>query len=129
MLNLIRLCEIIVFLPYRIQLIVKNKQYSQSGRLRINMGNIYYEQKKYPQVTSSYLHTQNTCYPIYFRCFPQAIKMYRMALDQIPATGKELRYVLVKVSVWYFEFFLDCLFGMTVRVKYFFKIKHSINSV
>lgn len=52
------------------QLIVKNKQYPQSGRLRVNMGNIHYEQKKYPQ----------------------AIKMYRMALDQIPSTGKELRY-------------------------------------
>ena len=51
------------------QQIVKNKQYPQSGRLRINMGNIYYEQKKYPQ----------------------AIKMYRMALDQIPAAAKELR--------------------------------------
>lgn len=25
-------------------LIVKNKQYPQSGRLRVNMGNIYYEQ-------------------------------------------------------------------------------------
>mgnify|MGYP003385349127 FL=1 len=52
------------------QLIVKNKQYPQSGRLRVNMGNIYYEEKKYPQ----------------------AIKMYRMALDQIPSTGKELRF-------------------------------------
>jgi intraflagellar transport protein 88 len=52
------------------QLIVKNKQYPQSGRLRVNMGNIYYEQRKYPQ----------------------AIKMYRMALDQIPSTGKELRF-------------------------------------
>lgn len=31
-------------------LIVKNKQYPQSGRLRVNMGNIYYEQKNYPQV-------------------------------------------------------------------------------
>ena len=29
-------------------LIVKNKQYAQAGRLRVNMGNIYYEQKKYP---------------------------------------------------------------------------------
>lgn len=52
------------------QLIVKNKQYPQSGRLRVNMGNIYYEQKKYPQ----------------------AIKMYRMALDQIPNHGNELRF-------------------------------------
>jgi intraflagellar transport protein 88 len=56
------------------QLIVKNKQYPQSGRLRVNMGNIYYEQKKYPQ----------------------AIKMYRMALDQIPSTGKELRYKILR---------------------------------
>lgn len=78
-------------------LIVKNKQYAQSGRLRVNvravannpkaagqtslkaclfcdalwpqMGNIYYEQKK----------------------FSAAIKMYRMALDQIPNTGREIR--------------------------------------
>lgn len=56
------------------QLIVKNKQYPQSGRLRVNMGNIYYEQKKYPQ----------------------AIRMYRMALDQIPSTGKELRYKIIR---------------------------------
>jgi len=51
-------------------LIVKNKQYPQSGRLRVNMGNIYFKQKKHPN----------------------AIKMYRMALDQIPNTGKEIRY-------------------------------------
>lgn len=51
-------------------LIVKNKQYAQSGRLRVNMGNIYYEQKKYSA----------------------AIKMYRMALDQIPNTGREIRF-------------------------------------
>jgi len=38
------------------------------------MGNIYYEQKKYPQ----------------------AIKMYRMALDQIPTTGKELRFRILR---------------------------------
>ena len=55
-------------------LLVKNKQYPQSGRLRVNMGNIYYEQKK----------------------FPQAIKMYRMALDQIPPTGKEIRFKIFR---------------------------------
>ena len=54
--------------------IVKNKQYAQSGRLRVNMGNIYYEQKK----------------------FPSAIKMYRMALDQIPSTGREVRYRIMR---------------------------------
>jgi len=55
-------------------MIVKNKQYHQSGRLRVNMGNIYFEQKKYPN----------------------AIKMYRMALDQIPNTGKEIRSKIIR---------------------------------
>eukprot|EP01112_Ceratiomyxa_fruticulosa_P007148 TRINITY_DN1846_c0_g1_i1.p1 TRINITY_DN1846_c0_g1~~TRINITY_DN1846_c0_g1_i1.p1 ORF type:complete len:797 (+),score=173.42 TRINITY_DN1846_c0_g1_i1:139-2529(+) len=54
-------------------LLVKNKQHSQSYRLRVNMGNLYYEQKKYLM----------------------AIKMYRMALDQIPlgpdGSGKQTR--------------------------------------
>jgi intraflagellar transport protein 88 len=45
--------------------IVKNKQYPQAGRLRANMGNIYFEQADYLE----------------------AIKCYRMALDQIPNTG------------------------------------------
>lgn len=50
--------------------IVKNKQYANGGRLRVNMGNIYFEQQQ----------------------FPTAIRMYRMALDQIPNTSKEIRY-------------------------------------
>lgn len=50
-------------------LLVKNKQYAHSGRLRVNMGNIHFEQAKYPL----------------------AIKMYRMALDQVPPTAKDLR--------------------------------------
>jgi intraflagellar transport protein 88 len=50
-------------------LIVQNTQYAGSGRLRVNMGNIYYAQKKYLL----------------------AIKMYRKALDEIPSVGKELR--------------------------------------
>jgi intraflagellar transport protein 88 len=54
--------------------IVKNKQYHQSGRLRVNMGNIYFEQRKYPN----------------------AIKMYRMALDQIPNTGREMRSKIIR---------------------------------
>ena len=54
--------------------IVKNKAFPQSGRLRVNMGNIYFEQKKYPI----------------------AIKMYRMALDQIPATAKEIRFKIMR---------------------------------
>ena len=55
-------------------LIVRNKQYAQSGRLRVNMGNIYYEQKKYMY----------------------AIKMYKNALDAIPTTGKELRFKITR---------------------------------
>jgi intraflagellar transport protein 88 len=50
--------------------IVKNKMFNQSGRLRVNMGNIYFEQQKYSQ----------------------AVKMYRMALDQIPNTNRDIRY-------------------------------------
>ena len=53
---------------------MKNKQYPQSGRLRVNMGNIYYEQQKYQT----------------------AIKMYRMALDQIPNTGKHIRFKIFR---------------------------------
>lgn len=52
-------------------LVVKNKQYPQAGRLRVNMGNIYFEQKKYSS----------------------AVKLYRMALDQIPNTGSDMRCV------------------------------------
>lgn len=55
-------------------LIVKNKQYPQAGRLRVNMGNIYFQDKKYTF----------------------AIKMYRMALDQIPNTGKEMRLKIMR---------------------------------
>lgn len=56
-------------------LIVKNKMFSNGARLRINMGNIYFEQRKYPL----------------------AIKMYRMALDQIQNTHSQLRCGCVSV--------------------------------
>jgi len=55
-------------------LLVKNKQYPQSGRLRVNMGNIHFEKEKYQT----------------------AIKMYRMALDQIPNTGKHIRFKIFR---------------------------------
>jgi intraflagellar transport protein 88 len=55
-------------------MIVKNKQYSMAGRLRVNMGNIYFEQRKYPQ----------------------AIKMYRMSLDQINNTEKVIRHKIMR---------------------------------
>ncbi|MEW5306044.1 MAG: hypothetical protein WDW36_008545 [Sanguina aurantia] len=54
--------------------IVKNKELEQSCRLRVNMGNIHFEQKKYSN----------------------AIKMYRMALDQISPTAKEIRYKVMR---------------------------------
>lgn len=53
--------------------IVKNNHFANGVRLRVNMGNIYFEQRQY--------HL--------------AIKMYRMALDFImPATHNDLRYVI-----------------------------------
>lgn len=53
--------------------IVKNKNFTHGARLRVNMGNIYFEQQKYPM----------------------AIKMYRMAYDKVnPVNGKETRYDL-----------------------------------
>ncbi|KAL2614143.1 hypothetical protein R1flu_025835 [Riccia fluitans] len=48
--------------------------FTQGGRLKVNMGNIYYEQKKYTL----------------------AIKMYRMALDQTSNTHKETRYRIMR---------------------------------
>jgi intraflagellar transport protein 88 len=54
--------------------LVKNKQYQYAGRFRVNMGNIYYAQKKYPT----------------------AIKMFRMALDQIPAHVQGARYKIFR---------------------------------
>ncbi|CAB3979099.1 intraflagellar transport 88 homolog [Paramuricea clavata] len=56
------------------QVIVKNKMFSNAGRLRVNMGNIYFEQGK----------------------LPQAIKHYRMALDQVPITHKEMRIKIMQ---------------------------------
>jgi len=54
-------------------LIVRNKQYPQAGRLRVNMGNIYFSQKKYSA----------------------AIKMYRMALDVINAGCKHMKFQIM----------------------------------
>ena len=55
-------------------LIVKNKMFNNGSRLRVNMGNIYTAQKKYPQ----------------------AIKMYRMALDQIGEVHKSVRLKILQ---------------------------------
>eukprot|EP01028_Stygiella_incarcerata_P013164 TRINITY_DN81579_c0_g1_i1.p1 TRINITY_DN81579_c0_g1~~TRINITY_DN81579_c0_g1_i1.p1 ORF type:complete len:850 (-),score=260.43 TRINITY_DN81579_c0_g1_i1:223-2508(-) len=55
-------------------LLVKEKQYAYSSRIRVNMGNIYFRQKK----------------------FSQAIKMYRMALDEVPPEYASVRFKVMK---------------------------------
>ncbi|KRT83026.1 Tetratricopeptide repeat-containing protein, partial [Oryctes borbonicus] len=52
------------------QMITKNRMFSNAYRLKVNMGNIYYKQAQHHK----------------------AIKMYRMALDQVPSSQKNLRY-------------------------------------
>ncbi|KAF6376288.1 intraflagellar transport 88 [Rhinolophus ferrumequinum] len=56
------------------QVIVKNKIFSNAGRLKVNMGNIYLKQRNYSK----------------------AIKFYRMALDQIPSVHKEMRIKIMQ---------------------------------
>uniref|UniRef100_A0AAX7T6M5 Intraflagellar transport protein 88 homolog n=1 Tax=Astatotilapia calliptera TaxID=8154 RepID=A0AAX7T6M5_ASTCA len=56
------------------QIIVKNKMFSNAGRLKVNMANIYFKQKNYPK----------------------AIKFYRMALDQITNAHKEMRIKIMQ---------------------------------
>ncbi|XP_074186238.1 intraflagellar transport protein 88 homolog isoform X4 [Rhinolophus sinicus] len=56
------------------QVIVKNKIFSNAGRLKVNMGNIYLKQRNYSK----------------------AIKFYRMALDQIPSIHKEMRIKIMR---------------------------------
>lgn len=50
-------------------MIVKNRMFSNAHRLKINMGNIYFKQGHYQM----------------------AVKMFRMALDQVPSSQKNLR--------------------------------------
>lgn len=54
--------------------IIKNKTFDKAGRLRVNLGNIYFKQREY------------------FK----AVKQYRMALDQIPTTHQALRNRLLR---------------------------------
>ncbi|CAD6186482.1 unnamed protein product [Caenorhabditis auriculariae] len=51
------------------EIIVKNKMFPNSGRLKVNIGNIHFKRKEYNK----------------------AIKYYRMALDQVPSIQKETR--------------------------------------
>lgn len=56
------------------QFLVKNKMFSNAGRLKVNMANIYVKQKNYPK----------------------AVKFYRMALDQISNAHKEVRIKILQ---------------------------------
>ncbi|GMR61673.1 hypothetical protein PMAYCL1PPCAC_31868 [Pristionchus mayeri] len=54
--------------------ITKNKMFANGGRLKVNIGNIHFKRKEYAK----------------------AIKMYRMALDQIPSVQKTFRMAVMK---------------------------------
>jgi intraflagellar transport protein 88 len=54
--------------------ITKGKQYQFAARIKVNMGNIYFNQQKYGN----------------------AIKMYKMALDALPSSSKEMRFKVTK---------------------------------
>ncbi|KAF7281157.1 intraflagellar transport protein 88-like protein nompB [Rhynchophorus ferrugineus] len=68
------------------QMMTKNRMFANAHRLKVNMGNVYLKQGHY--------HL--------------AVKMYRMALDQVPSTQKNLRIkimhniamVFVKMGQW-----------------------------
>ena len=60
--------------PNTYQVIVKNKMFSNAGRLKVNMGNIYLKQRNYSK----------------------AIKFYQIALDQIPSVHKEMRIKIMQ---------------------------------
>ena len=54
--------------------IVKNKNYPEGGKLRVNMGKVYFDRGE----------------------FPSAIKMYRMALDHISHEQKGVRFKVMR---------------------------------
>lgn len=67
--NVYQACEMYTEATNTITALVKNKTFDRAGRLRVNIGNINFVQGKYLQ----------------------AVKQYRMALDQIPATQQIIR--------------------------------------
>lgn len=68
------LCDFFFFFPRLVVLPSHCVLAATSGRLKVNMGNIYVKQKNYPK----------------------AIKMYRMALDQVSNTNKEMRIKIMQ---------------------------------
>ncbi|XP_022915700.2 intraflagellar transport protein 88 homolog [Onthophagus taurus] len=64
------------------QMITKNRMFTNAYRLKVNMGNIYHKQGQHHK----------------------AIKMYRMALDQVPSTQKKLRIkIMHNISMVFVE--------------------------
>ncbi|VDN27636.1 unnamed protein product, partial [Gongylonema pulchrum] len=59
------------------QVIVKNKMFANSSRLKVNIANIYFKQKDYKK----------------------AIKYYRMALDQVPNFQKSKRHLRYPIKI------------------------------
>ena len=67
--NVYQACDMYTEATNTITALVKNKTFDRAGRLRVNIGNINFAQGKHLQ----------------------AVKQYRMALDQIPTTQQFLR--------------------------------------
>ncbi|GAB1602993.1 intraflagellar transport protein 88 homolog [Argonauta hians] len=62
-------CEMYTEALNTYNIIVKNKMFNNAGRLKVNIGNIHFKQQNYPK----------------------AIKFYRMALDQIQMSHKQIK--------------------------------------
>ena len=60
-------------------LLVRNKLFAHAGRLRLNMGNVYFALRQYDK----------------------AARQYRMALDQVPTTHQLIRYFPSVIDIVY----------------------------
>lgn len=72
--NVFEACEMYQEAQTAYMSIIKNKVFSNAGRLRVNLGNILYKQGKYVE----------------------SVRMYRRALDQIPETHTHMRIKILK---------------------------------
>ena len=89
------------------QLITKNRLFSNANRLKVNMGNIYYTLGQYHK----------------------AVKMYRMALDQVPSSQKNLRWDISPSSSFRTHKRLNISERNGTFVKFRIKIMHNIAMV
>ncbi|XP_029640690.1 intraflagellar transport protein 88 homolog [Octopus sinensis] len=67
-------CEMYTEALNTYNVIVKNKLFNNAGRLKVNIGNIYFKQQNYAK----------------------AIKFYRMALDQVQLSHKEMKMKIMQ---------------------------------